>query len=488
MNNLISQNHNEYIEMEVALQKYEEDTERLTISNDHMSHQVRFYGRNIRDLENFNDRYWNTQVDYNQIVNNEEKRYDYFKNKEQAIVCDINRPNKAIQLWRYKDTFYYRPNLFHSLIIGDEKMIAEEISSRYSNINIVFVSDLNDALFYKKMNIRIDTTYIAKNSIPTVDEEIFDITRMEEININCQGSYSRNTLSYSIFLINRFYDFDLENEPKSYAKRFIQNMTTIKDLRFLATRLGKFFKHLNSSNAVVLIGHKVVSEGILLNRVLKPIFGSQFCVTITDEMLQINSLEDIVKNKLVYHIDHIPEDEQDREKLREILISILVDKFIMIEDKFVPVYGQVIITIDEVHPFITDFLSSSDVFFVDSMKNIMSKLQVEDKISFHNKLYNSLMPFSKELSVIGNIPCDILQNNNQNKEFINLLENMDEEILKLVQSNLLDPFDDNFENLIPLIERYKHTYITGQTGSGKSELLKTLILRDILRADGNVIL
>jgi len=36
--------------------------------------------------------------------------------------------------------------------------------------------------------------------------------------------------------------------------------------------------------------------------------------------------------------------------------------------------------------------------------------------------------------------------------------------------------------------RYKHCYITGQTGSGKSELLKTLILRDILRGNGSVIL
>ncbi|MFW0697015.1 helicase HerA domain-containing protein, partial [Aliarcobacter butzleri] len=30
--------------------------------------------------------------------------------------------------------------------------------------------------------------------------------------------------------------------------------------------------------------------------------------------------------------------------------------------------------------------------------------------------------------------------------------------------------------------------MTGQTGSGKSELLKTLILRNILRADGSVVL
>jgi hypothetical protein len=207
-----------------------------------------------------------------------------------------------------------------------------------------------------------------------------------------------------------------------------------------------------------------------------------------DEESQKMSIEDVLKYKLIYHVDHIPEDENLREKLREMLFSILVHKFIMIENKVVPIHGQVIITIDKEHSFLKDFLSSSDVFFVDSMENIMTNLQEKDKTSFHNKLYKSLTLFSKELSALGALPFDDLHKNNQNDKFINLLDNMDEEVAKLVKNNLLDPFDDNFENLIPLIERYKHTYITGQTGSGKSELLKTLILRDILRGDGSVVL
>jgi hypothetical protein len=479
----------ENIQIESALQKYEDDANRLAMANDDMYRQVRFYGKNVRDLEISNNRYWDAQIDYSRIVNNEEMRYDFFKHKEQAIVRDINKPNQSILLWRIKDKFYYRPSLFSSLIIGDEKKIAEEISSRYNHINVVFVSDLNDALSYKKMDIRIDTTYIAKNSIPVVDEEVFDITRMEEIFVNHQGSHSRNTLSYSSYLVNRFYDFDLKNEPESYAKHVIQNITNLKDLKFLASSLGKNFKHLNSSNAIVLVGNKDVSEGILLNRVLKPIFGSQFCTTITDEMLRTMSMEDIVKHKLIYHISHIPESEQDREKLREILISILVDKFIQIENQFVPIHGQVFITMDKAHPFLKDFLSSSDIFFIDSMENIMTKLQEEDKISFHHKLQNSLTAFSKELSVLGSMPYDnSQQKHNQNEEFIKLLDNMNENIVKLIEDNILDPFSDNFESLIPVIERYKHTYITGMTGSGKSELLKVLIMADILRADGSVIL
>jgi len=97
-------------------------------------------------------------------------------------------------------------------------------------------------------------------------------------------------LRYTSILLNRFSDFDLKDEPESYAKHVIQNITTVKGARFLASRLGKFFKHLNSSNAIVLVGHKDVSEGVLLSKVIKPIFDSQFCVTISDELLQTQRL------------------------------------------------------------------------------------------------------------------------------------------------------------------------------------------------------
>lgn len=486
MNNLVPQNNN--IEVETALQNYEYDVDRFALANDNMYHELRFYGKNVRNFENFNRRYWNSKIDYDQIVNNEAMRYDFFNSKQNSILNNINMLFQPIRFWRSGDLYYYRPTPFSNVIVGDRKIIAKEISSRYGNVNIVIVDDLNDALSYNNTEIRIDTTYLSDNSIPVVDEEAFEPNVKDEIYRNFNGSLVRNYLRHSQYLENRFYDFNLEYEKDSYAKHFIQRMTTFKDIKFLANRFGKFFKHLNTSNAIVLVGNKDVSEGILLNRILKPLFSSQYCITITDEMLENNELEDIVKYKLVYHIDHIPESDANKEKLRELLISILVDKFIMVEDKIVPIYGQVIITIDNAEPFLKDFLSSSDVFFVDSIETIMANLEEEDKISLHNKIYNSLELLSKELSVLGNLPYEDYENVSQKQEFLKLLEDMDEELTSLIKSNLLDPFDDNFENLIPIVERFKHTYITGQTGSGKSELLKTLILRDILRGDGSVIL
>ena len=266
---------------------------------------------------------------------------------------------------------------------------------------------------------------------------------------------------------------------------FIKNMTTVKDMKFLASRLGKFFKHLNTSNAIVLIWNKEVSEDILVNKIVKPIFSSKFYIKITDEVLKTVSIEDILKYKLIYHIDYIPTDLHLKEKLKEILIAILVNKSIETKNNIIPIHGQVIFTLDKENIFLKDYLSLSDVFFVDSLENIMKHINVNDKISFYKNLYDCLDLFSQELSAIGNLDCKTF---NQNNEFIELLDSMDENIENLIKDNILDPFSDNFANLIPVAERYKHTYITGMTGSGKSELLKVLIKADILRADGSIIL
>lgn len=491
MNEIITSSNNENKEAETALQNYESQAERVAMLNDHMYHQLGLYNRNISNLENSNGRYWNAQANFNQIMNNEENKYAYFKNKEEAILYDINRPNQSIRLWRFKDKFYYRSSQYGELKICDEKELAKEISSRYSNVNIQIVNDLNDALSYKKLEIRIDTTYIAINSIPVVDDEVFDSNQMDEIFVNYQGYLSRNCLSYTSYLHKRFSDFRLVENSVSEARYFIQSMTTIKDLRFLVSRFGKFFKHLITSNAIVLMGNKNVSEDILLKKILKPIFGSQFFITITDEMLQTMSVDEIIKNKLIYHIDHIPADTNQREKLREVLISILVYKSIQIGDNITPIHGQVIFTIDKEDVFFNDFLSSSDVFFVDSLDNIMSQLQVDDKISFYKTLHDSLDTFSKELSAIGNMPFYNEKISTNNKEFSKLVNVMEEEINNSSEQpnylSVLDPFDNSFESLIPTHERFKHMYITGQSGSGKSEAMKSIIYSDILRNDGVVI-
>ena len=475
-----------------STQRYEQDVNILSILNSNMNHELNRFNHNLQNHENAQNNYWDIEANYNQIIQNEQTKYNFFKFKENAILSSINMQNKPIRAWRYKNEFFYRPSLFSDLISGTKEEIAKEIGSRYGNINICFVDDLNDVISNKKIEIRINTTYIAVNSIPVIDDEVFDPSQMEEIFLNPQQtSYLRNRLTYTSYLSRRFYDYIYQDDKTSTARYFIQNMTTIKDLKFLASRFGNFFKHLFTSNAIVLIGNKDVSEDVLLKRILKPIFGSQFCITLTDEILDKLSAEEIIKYKLIYHIDHIPKNEEHRKKLREILISILVDKFIQNDDKFTSIHGQVIVTIDEADPFLKDFVSSCDIFFVDSMQNIINDFKVDDKIEFFQHLHGSLDFFAEELSVIGNMQYNKTENDTDNQKFIKLLDDINEQanVSNIINNkNILDPFNDTFNILLPKEERYKHTNITGQTGIGKSILITTLIYSDILRHDSSVIL
>lgn len=451
MQNLIISSTNNTNQIQGALQNYEQDIHNLNVLNYHMYNQIDKYDRNIIDLENSNFRYWDAQANFNQIMNNEARRYDYLKNKEQYILQDINKLFQTINLYRFKDKFYFKKSEFVEWRIYTKEELEKEISSRYLNINIQLVNDLNDVLSYKKMEFRIDTTYIAISSIPIVDDEVFDIYQSTEVFRSFEGSIIRNKLLHNYFLFNRLLDFNLNENYISHARYFIQSMTTIKNLKFLSSRLGNFFKHLNSSNTIILVGNKDVSRNILIQKILKPIFGSQYFITITDEMLEKMSIEEIIQYKLIYHIDYIPQNEKNRDKLKEILISILVNKSIEIGNKFIPIHGQVIFTVDKEDVFFKDFLSSSDVFFIDSIENIMFEMGVSDKITLYKNIQDSLEDFSKELSAIGNLPFAGNEFNTYNKKFAELLNEIDEENLNLLKrfnhQPILDPFDNSFEIL-----------------------------------------
>ena len=232
MQNLIIPSTYNPNQIEGALQVYDQKIHDLKVLNYHMYNQIDKHDRNIRDFENSNFRYWDAQANFNQIMNNEERRYDYLKNKEQHILQDINKLFQSINLYKFKDKFYFKKSEFVEWGIYTKEELEKEISSRYFNINIQLVNDLNDVLSYKKMEFRVDTTYIAISSIPIVDDEVFDIYQSKEVFRSFEGSIIKNKLLHNYFLFNRLLDFNLNENYISHARYFIQNMTTIKDLKF----------------------------------------------------------------------------------------------------------------------------------------------------------------------------------------------------------------------------------------------------------------
>jgi hypothetical protein len=87
-------------------------------------------------------RHYNTQANFNQIVNNFGIEYSNLANREQSILSHINNSNYPCGLWQHNNIFYYRPSQDLELFSGNPEYISEKISSRYPE-NISIISDLN---------------------------------------------------------------------------------------------------------------------------------------------------------------------------------------------------------------------------------------------------------------------------------------------------------------------------------------------------------
>jgi hypothetical protein len=324
-------------------------------------------------------------------------------------------------------------------------------------------------------------------------------------------------------------DYSIELTNKYFIKLFLQVLTHNDNSDYIEEWITYFFKTLRRVRSnLVLIGNKDVAEEIFYNGIIKQIFGFEYCITITEEMLENQSIDSIVHNKLFIHINHIPEKEENQKKLKDLLEGIIVHDSVGSNYGTVPFLCQIIFTLDQPHPFLSDFLSHSKVFFIDSIENINKKLNQPDRISLLNNIAKNLIDFSHQLA---SLDFSKVKNHSDQYRFIDLDQqaimeqrsihysnkiNLNDtikfkdtdyktdnelfknwlkepELIKLAlfynsENPILDPYDDSFEKIIPSEDRYKHTYITGKTGSGKSELLKTLIYRDIIRDNCSVIL
>lgn len=146
-----------------------------------------------RNNENAIQRYWNTENNKQMIYNNEVNKYNDLIFKQNNLLTRVNFPN--IKLWRFKNSLYFRTNS-GQLIIDNHIEIQKELSSRYGPDDVCIVNDMNDVL--KNNNqYRINTIFIAINNLATVEEEVFDIYKTDEIFLSFNNCWKRNLLAYT---------------------------------------------------------------------------------------------------------------------------------------------------------------------------------------------------------------------------------------------------------------------------------------------------
>lgn len=477
----------ELIDDRFCIQKYDEINREFQIRQSYLQYNIRQLDRHLRHLENANDKYWNAQDDYDYIENNEFRKYRNLLDAQNNLLNNIHS-NYPFGIWRYKGDFYYRASPQSELCSGNKENISKEISSRYA-LNVHIVDDLNNIPNNIK-EIRFDTVFISVKSIIVIDDEVIEPNQQYEIFKDRDGKYYRNLIVNTKFLEKRFQNFHLNPNNSTKTKVFIQRISTYNDSQFLLNRLGKSFDSLKSENIIVMVGNKNVSENIFCKRVIKAMISPENYITITDDILKEKSIEEIIKGKIFIHITHIPKNQELREKLKELFILVSINKYFQMENKRINTYAQIIVTLDKEDHFIKDFTQLSSIFYINPLDDILSEMNEINDVSLIGNIEASLMNFAKELCVIGNQPNYDYNYSSGNKRFLDELKEVCEvtNLESKTELPILDPYSDDFENIIANYNRFKHSYIIANQGFGKSQLIITLIMRDYLLNDCSVVL
>jgi len=438
------------------------NTVETEIINEELEYQNHQLQKNLLQQDKHIKRYWRNENDIQIIANNEWNKYNHLVQDERWFLSNNH-------VSRDGNIFYYQPNNNNEVISGTKEEIELEASSRNS-FNLRLVDDLNGP-----KEICFDTVYVSIKSINILSQCIYDPDN-DYGKISHNGEVFQNTFITTKYLDERSIDYFLGEEP-SPILYIIKNITTYRDHAFLANRMGKHFKNLKSDNTIVLIHNQDVAD-VIWNNIITKIYGKHNVKVLDDKILDTQSVEEILEKTLYIRLDFIPDDFEKQEKLKQLITSVSIGY-----DRV-----QFFITLNEAHPFLEEFLSATNIIFLDSMQNIIKKLNVLDKIDLIKQIQFSLDIFAKELSAIGLNPLNeyYYDNSIEKQQYLNLITEIDGN--NTSKDTILNPFDSSIDSAIPLKARHKHMMITGQTGSGKSELAKSLIYNDIERNDGVVIL
>lgn len=200
---------------------------------------------------------------------------------------------------------------------------------------------------------------ISPEDLKLVTEDIFDPFSKEEFIEIGNGTYHLNRFKPSVYMLLGYelkqkLIFNLEN---SVIYRLILHLVNydIKRANWIINWLAYFFQELKKSQvALVLLGVQGAGKGIFFNEVIKPFFGEDFVKTINDKSLNTNYKGSLVENTLFFNLDEISA-KNSSSSVKNFLKALVTNGTITAEkkyknmDKEIPIFGQVLITSNELY-------------------------------------------------------------------------------------------------------------------------------------------
>ncbi|PRM91248.1 hypothetical protein CJ672_10270 [Arcobacter cryaerophilus gv. occultus] len=414
-------------------------------------------------------------------TNNQQTSEQIFMSKCENLIYRLKENGDDI--FRKDDIYYYiHKNYIH--IQGKKEEIEQYLGSRL-NLIVEIVNKYKES-YRNKLE---STSFMTNSSIKVIDELVF-YPDNNSLTILRDNRLLLNVFSHNEYLLKKFDQpiKDIENIEETLISKFLSSSTKL-NTTYIKTFLAHKFINLEKHRFILtLIGNEELIENILFNKIICEIFGQEYCLIITEDILRNKSLEVILKHKLFFYINYIPTEPELLEKLKTIISSSISQNFIMPDKKKIRVIGSIIISLNHNHPFINEFIDFNKIFFINSTKYILEKLRCKsyEFLSLY-LIKQSLNKFVDEINYFGRKVYNIQDFATNNKEFLQQLENDSMQQKISFDSNTLLNVD-NLEKFISADERCKHSYISGQSGSGKTEIMKTLCLSDYKKNDSSIII
>lgn len=369
---------------------------------------------------------------------------EYFKNNQDfQIILDmqrlalhiIERDGGLLFFDTRNKKYYFRSDAENNIVPYDKKDILVILNramqknlpkyhiynkdSLYHSIEVALIENLNDVPKEKLKN-EMDTSHVTKilifaNQIPSIDGEVFDLSRNEEIfQSKTDLLFKRNIFVPTEFLAKRKeYNYDNTSEKDiqiidSFIKKFIYQMVNedTEKSEYIINWLAYYFQNLKKTGtALVLICESDVTEKLFWNLIIKRMLGNKYCSSINDNEYKTALLEDIAKYKLFFNISDIKNagTKFDDDTLALLIKDLLIQQSVEYtndkdEEERVEIHGQLLITATNPAPYLKKSLSKCTVIQTVNIDKIMESLNLEDETELEDKILKDLDTFSDLLN------------------------------------------------------------------------------------------
>ncbi len=337
---------------------------------------------NSKDIKNVYS-FFNLNYDQNMMKWYEKKYYNNM-GYDNGVLKTFSDKGGAIWL-SAEGNIYYKLSLngnIHTAPIRKINLVLSNFLKR--NVKIVYIMPRIKLSKTKAEDIDITrvVNLIHINDLLLIEGETFNPTENKEFFL-INDLWYRNTFKPTYFLslffkknddLTSIFSDSIFCYKDSIIVQYLYYLSNYNKDKFLylINWIAVFFQKLSDrrDTLLVFLGNKNSGKDIFFEEIIKPLFGKEYCLNITDDIFESKYLKKKLMNKLFYNFKNISDIKN--KKKNNLLKRLIYSSSFDIEDSEIKFYGQKIITIDEPYlPYIDDDYKDYVVFKVPENINAM---------------------------------------------------------------------------------------------------------------------